>query len=205
MNDLPRDVPSPIDLRTEADAQAWTAAANRLRPWRSRFFEAMCDAITPERPVRILELGAGPGFLAEQVLRARPAAQLVLLDFSEPMQALARERLRAHADRVSHVCRSFKGAGWAEGLGRFDYVLTNQAVHELRHKRYAEPLHRAVRAVLNKGGRYLVSDHYFGDDGMKKPELYMSIEEQRQTLLAAGFGEVLELLRLQGMVLHSAA
>lgn len=92
-----------------------------------------------------------------------------------------------------------------EGLGTFDHVITNQAVHELRHKRYAEPLHKQVRSVLQLEGTYLVSDHYFGEDGMKKEGLYMTVEEQRQTLLTAGFTRVEELLRHGGMVLHSAA
>lgn len=35
--------------------------------------------------------------------------------------------------------------------------------------------------------------------------LYMTVDEQRQALLAAGFMQVNELLRLRGMVLHRAA
>ncbi len=91
------------------------------------------------------------------------------------------------------------------GLGAFHHVITNQAVHELRHKRYAEPLHKQVRSILLHEGTYLISDHYFGEDGMKKEDLYMTVEEQRQTLVAAGFTRVEELLRHGGMVLHSAA
>lgn len=205
MTHHPADIPSPIDLQAAADARAWAEAANVVRPWRATFFEAIAQATAADRPVRVLELGSGPGFLAEQVLRTRPLAEMVLLDNSEPMHALARERLQACANRVRHVQRSFKDEGWAEGLGTFDHVVTNQAVHELRHKRYAEPLHRQVRSVLRPGGSYLVSDHYFGDDGMQKEGLYMTVDEQRQALLAAGFTQVSELLRLRGMVLHRAA
>jgi hypothetical protein len=130
---------------------------------------------------------------------------MTLLDFSEPMHALAMERLRPFAGRVSYVCRSFKEENWMEGLGTFDYIATNQAVQELRHKRYAERLHRSVRSILNLDGRYLVSDHFCGEGGMKEDALYMTIDEQRQALLAAGFEEVSELLCLGSMVLHGAA
>jgi SAM-dependent methyltransferase len=205
MSTEPQDVPSPIDLQTESDARAWAESANLVRPWRAAFFETIAENIDPSRLVRVLELGSGPGFLAEQVLRRRPLVEMVLLDFSEPMHMLARGRLVDYATRVQYVQRSFKEDHWMEGLGTFDHVITNQAVHELRHKRYAEPLHKQVRSVLQLEGTYLVSDHYFGEDGMKKEGLYMTVEEQRQTLLAAGFTRVEELLRHGGMVLHSAA
>jgi SAM-dependent methyltransferase len=199
------DVPSPIDLQQEADAKAWAAAANEARPWRTKFFETIASAICADRPARILELGSGPGFLADHILGKHASAQMVLLDFSEPMHKLASERLQAHADRVTYVCRSFKSENWKHDLGTFDYVVTNQAVHELRHKRYAVSLHVEVRSILREGGCYLVSDHYFGEDGMKKEGLYMTVSEQREAFASAGFNSVSELLRLNGMVLHSAA
>lgn len=205
MTTLPPDVPSPIDLQAEADARAWAAAANEVRPWRLTFFEAIAEALPGDRPLRVLELGSGPGFLAEHLLRRNPQVQVVLLDFSAPMQVLARERLQPFADRVTHVERSFRDEGWADGLGRFDAVVTNQAVHELRHRRHAPALHRQVRAVLEEGGPYLVSDHHTGEGGMSNEALYMSVEEQRDTLAGAGFDRVDELLRLKGMVLHRAS
>ena len=146
------DVPSPIDLQSEVDAKGWAESANQLRPWRVQFFEAISAAIPSERSARVLELGSGPGFLAEHIFRSHPSVHMTLLDFSEPMHALAMERLRPFAGRVSYVCRSFKEENWMEGLGTFDYIATNQAVHELRHKRYAERLHRSVRSILNLDG-----------------------------------------------------
>lgn len=200
----PLDVPSPIDLQSEVDAKAWAESANQLRPWRTQFFEAISAAIPSDRAARVLELGSGPGFLAEHILHSHPDVKMVLLDFSEPMHALAMERLNPFAGRVSFVCRSFREDDWTYGLGTFDYVVTNQAVHELRHKRYAEGLHHSVRSILNAGGLYLVSDHYCGDGGMQNDALYLTRDEQRQALLAAGFEGVCELLCLSGMVMHGA-
>ncbi len=209
----PVDVPSPIDLQAEADARAWADAANRVRPWRLDFFAAISAALPAVAPLRVLELGAGPGFLAERVLRDHPAARLVLLDHSAAMQSMAAQRLQPllastapepRPPRVIHLCRSFKDDGWAAGLGPFDAVVTHQAVHELRHRRHAPALHAAVRSVLAPGGVYLVSDHHLGDGGMANADLYMTVDEQRQAMQAAGFGQVDELLRRQGLVLHRA-
>lgn len=204
---IPLDVPSPIDLQSENDAREWASRATAIRPWRIDFFECIAQNLSASAlPVRVLELGSGPGFLAEHILRKHAHVQMVLLDFSEPMQMLARERLAEFGARVSYITGSFKEHGWSANLGRFHHVVTNQAVHELRHKRYAAALHAEVRKSLLPGGTYLQSDHYAGgDDGMKNTELYMTVEEQNASLLAAGFTDVKQLLLLKGMVLFSAA
>jgi SAM-dependent methyltransferase len=201
------DVPSPIDLRTIGDAQAWEASAMVKRPWRSKFFAAFASAIgaAPARVTRVLELGSGPGFLAYELLSALPAIEYVALDFSPAMHQLASARLGPLASRVQFVERSFREPGWADGLGIFDCVVTNQAVHELRHKRHAAGLHRQVRDILAPNGTYLVCDHFAGEGGMKDDQLYASVEEQREALLAAGFATVTLLLHEGGLVLHQAA
>lgn len=199
------DVPSPIDLQSESDAREWASRAMVVRPWRIDFFNAISDQLAgTDANVRVLELGSGPGFLAEHVLRAHPNVHIALLDFSEPMHQLAKERLTGFPGRATFLTRSFKEAGWSDGLGMFHYVVTNQAVHELRHKRYAAELHAQVRNVLLPGGAYLVSDHYVGEDGMKDNELYMTTEEHRASLLSAGFVSAEQLLHLNGMVLYRA-
>lgn len=206
----PGDVPSPIDLTAEADACAWAAQALSSRPWRVDFFDAFAGQIAQAsaraagHPRKVLELGSGPGFLAEHLLSRLPALEMWLLDSSEPMQRMAQERLQAFAARVRPLLRSFKAADWPDGLSGFDHVVTHQAVHELRHKRYALALHQAVRTVLAPGGSYLVCDHYVGGDGMQNTELYMTIDEQRDTLRAAGFSRVEPVLQLKGLVLHRA-
>jgi hypothetical protein len=83
----------------------------------------------------------------------------------------------------------FRQENWCEGIGRFDCIATNQTVHELRHKRHARQLHSQVRGTLNSKGLYLVCDHFVGDGGMQNTELFMSVEEQQQALLAAGLPE----------------
>lgn len=208
MSALLDDVPSPIDLRQTEDARAWAAAAMERRPWRREFFAAMSTAIaavSQGRPCRVLELGSGPGFLAEHLLQSLPAIELVLLDFSAAMHALARERLGPLAARVQFVERSFREADWPAGLGRFNFVVTNQAVHELRHKRHAQALHAQVRACLAPAGQYLVSDHYCGEGGMANDQLYMTVAEQQAALRGAGFEQVEPLLLQGGMVLQRAA
>jgi SAM-dependent methyltransferase len=217
------DVPSPIDLRLMRDAREWERTVMSRRPWRTEFFASISAEIAAAGPTvsRILELGSGPGFLAQYLLQtlnmeASPGVppstrsgikrdiSYVMLDFSAAMHQLARERLGPLTERVEFLERDFKQPGWDAGLGLYDCVVTMQAVHELRHKRYAAGLHAQVRQLLTPGGCYLVCDHYYGQDGMQNDQLYMSIDEQRNALSQAGFTQIDELLRKGGMVLHRA-
>jgi trans-aconitate methyltransferase len=68
--DSSQDVPSPLEFRDMVDARAWAATAEQ-RPGRN-------------------ELGSGPGFLAERLLRRLPDAHYTALDFSPAMHELAR-------------------------------------------------------------------------------------------------------------------
>src|ERR1700723_757955 len=202
-----QDVPSPIDLRSMSDASEWERTATEKRPWRAEFFEKFADELKTLRPSvqRVLDLGSGPGFLATYLLSVLPDLHMVLLDFSGAMHELARRRLGPMVSRVDFLEKSFKDVDWPDSLNSFDAVVTNQAVHELRHKRYAVELHRQMRAVLRSGGSYLVCDHFYGPDGMTNDQLYMTIEEQKAALETAGFASVREVLKKGGMVLHHAS
>lgn len=201
------DVPSPIDLRLISEATEWESTALLKRPWRTEFFAKFAVAIqsSPFTVNRVLELGSGPGFLADYLLQAMPTITYVALDFSAAMHQLAFKRLGALTSRVRFVERSFKEQSWSQGLGLFEAITTNQAVHELRHKRYARALHSQAKELLAEGGKYLVCDHYVGEDGMKNDQLYMTVAEQREALIGAGFSRVEQLLLKGGVVLHSAS
>ena len=196
------DVPSPIDLRDAGDAREWERTAPD-RPGRAEMFRAFREQLSTLKPdMSILELGSGPGFLAAYLIDAFPDARLTLLDFSAAMHDLARIRLGSHARCVRFIERSFKEPGWNRGLGLFDAVITNQAVHELRHKRHAVGLHAGVRATLAPAGIYLVCDHYFGEGGLANDQLYMTPEEQRDALLKAGFSKVARVAGADTLVMH---
>jgi SAM-dependent methyltransferase len=198
------DVPSAIDLRERSDAEAWAQTAMSKRPWRDEFFARIASEIAGNPHRRVLELGSGPGFLARAVIETVEDVDYTLLDFSDAMHELARERLGDLVVRAHFVTASFKHPEWTDGLGRFDYVITMQAVHELRHKAYARALHAQVRTILDDDGHYLVCDHYVGADGMKNDQLYMTPEEQRHALKAGGFASVRELMKKGGLILHHA-
>ena len=199
------DVPSPIDLRNLSDAREWERTA-QARPGRNAVFQSFASELMTlaDKPLSVLELGSGPGFLAVHLLNALPDLRLALLDFSPAMHYLARSRLAENSSRIRFIERDFKDPNWAKSIDMFDAVITNQAVHELRHKRYATTLHRQVRNVLKPDAPYLVCDHYFGQGGLSNANLYMTINEQAQALLSAGFTSVKKVIQAGCLVMHRA-
>ncbi len=151
----------------------------------------------------VLELGSGPGFLAEAILESVPVHTYTLVDSSAAMHRLARERLAGFSG-CAFVTVDFSTADWSFGLGPFDAVVTMQAVHELRHKRRASRLHASLRRLLRAGGLYLVCDHVAGPGGMQDTELYATIDEQALALSAAEFERVRLLDRVGSLALHLA-
>jgi cyclopropane fatty-acyl-phospholipid synthase-like methyltransferase len=200
-----QDVPYGNDWDSAAEAATYGDAAERDRPWRSQIRDHIAARVATLAPgARVLELGSGPGLLAHRVLQRCPNLETyTLLDFSEPMLALSRERLAAFP-AASFVRESFKCEGWTRHVsGPFDCVVSMQAVHELRHKRHAPRLYEQVHQVLAVPGLVLVCDHTPLDDSPRSVALYMTEQEQQQALANARFANVHVELAMNGLVLYA--
>jgi SAM-dependent methyltransferase len=112
--------------------------------------------------------------LADRLLRNRAISEYVLLDFSEAMHDLARDRL-GDEPRARYVTRDFRQPDWADGLGLFDAVVTLQAAHEARHRRRLPDILAATRTLLRPGGAFLYCDHYA--EAMNGVALYVGRDE----------------------------
>jgi SAM-dependent methyltransferase len=198
------DVPSPIDLRTMQDAMQWADEVSAKRPWRPKFFEAFARQLQalPEGVGSLLELGSGPGYLAQYLLANLQINGYMALDFSEAMHSLARERLGSKASAVQFITRDFREPAWISGLPPVSAVVTLQAVHELRHKRKAARLYSQVASLLKPGGLLLVCDHYCGIGGMTNHALFMSEAEHVEALASGGLTRVACVHKEGGMVLY---
>jgi SAM-dependent methyltransferase len=201
-----QDVPSPIDFHELAQAREWEAQTIIKRPWRPQFFAAFVAGLNGRfgREFSVLELGSGPGHLAEPILRDCKAARYVALDFSQSMHHLARTRLGPFLDKTEFLQRDFRSPDWTAGLTNFDAVVTMQAAHELRHKRRLPAFLSQVRICLAPGGLLLYCDHYAESASAERLDLFLSHADQPLALRKANFTEVRTLLDLGGMALLSA-
>jgi len=187
------DVLTTVDHRDEETARRWAVESAVGKPYRPRF-RAEFARILAERgpaPQRILELGSGPGLLAERVLRDVTVAEYVLFDFSAAMMKMARETLGPRAD-VTCQLGDFKADDWHLALlGPFDAVISMQAVHEIRHKRHVPVLYSRVKTLLRPAGLLLVCDHEPRPDADDlQRNLASTREEQEQAMLSAGLVDV---------------
>jgi SAM-dependent methyltransferase len=190
--DLDADVPYGEDLQSREGAAAWADAADRKRPHRVSIRQAIVERIQrlPDG-ARILELGSGPGYLAEQVLSQCPGlATYTLFDFSEPMIAMSRVRAGAFP-AARFVAGDFRDSSWPAAVpGPWDAVVSMQAVHEVRHKRHVPALYREIFGILRPSGLLVVGDRTPEDDSPRSTALFMTATEQLDAMRAAGFIEV---------------
>ncbi len=74
-------------------------------PERLELFNVMLSELESRIPPNgcVIELGIGPGYLADHLLRAMLDIQYYGVDCSGPMLDIARQRLRPYSARVGHV------------------------------------------------------------------------------------------------------
>jgi SAM-dependent methyltransferase len=190
MTDDKDDVPIRIDHRDPVTARAWLEDTRLRKPFRQNFRAAFCAALSPQRQRRILELGSGPGELAREVLLHCDVDSYTALDWSQAMHDIAAEHLGDLARRVSFIVRDFREPTWPADLGTFDAIITQQAVHETRHKRHALPLFQQARTLLLPGGLMLYCDGYLVDPDGKLAALSLERADQPRVLERAGFVDV---------------
>ena len=108
-----------------------------------------------DRPLRVLDIGAGNGVIALILAERLPRADVVGVDLSEAMLAVA-ERHRAaspHAARVRFEIADAKALGFGDAA--FDAVLSNTILHHLAEP---APFLREAWRVLRPGGVLLIRD-----------------------------------------------
>lgn len=191
-SEFEEDVPSTEDLQSPDGARTWAGNAERRRPARAQIRHGIGDRLETLAPeARVLELGSGPGMLAEHVLgRCQQLASYTLFDFSEPMLEMSRARVGRFA-AARFVVGDFRADDWTRQVpGPFDAVVSMQAIHEVRHTRHVPRLYLQIRGMLAPGGLFLVCDRTPEDDTPRSRALFMTAQEQVKALRQAGFVDV---------------
>lgn len=196
-----KEVASPIDLRNPEDAAQWASEVNMKRPWRYDFFDYYAELIQQQKAVEILEIGAGPGYLAKHLLERCSKIHYSAFDFSAAMHQLSKSKLiSSEWDRADYILGDFIQPDWADQLKQYDVVIIHQALHELRHKAYALNFHQVVKTKLLKpDASYLVCDHLYAEGAMTNNELYMSEQEHLDCLQQAGFTQIKIAMQIKGL------
>jgi tRNA (cmo5U34)-methyltransferase len=163
-----------------------------------------------DAPIRVLDVGAGHGPLAAQILDAYANSTVCLQDFSAAMAAEAAGRLARFPGRFGFHRSDLRDPGWAANLrGPFDAVVSALVVHNLEAVTVRR-LYADLCGLLRSGGCFLNLDlvlqppesgvvagiyqavdptgfsHHQDEDDVAPPTL----EEHLRWLREGGFGEV---------------
>jgi ubiquinone/menaquinone biosynthesis C-methylase UbiE len=126
--------------------------------WEPTFREhcaRLADDFPPENPdgnpLRVLDVGIGPGISAIGILDRRPDLHVVGLDFSRTMLRQAKEYLRKSGCAVELVQGDVTHLPFADGS--FDVVTHHSMLYLLQER---EAALREIRRVLRSGGSYVI-------------------------------------------------
>jgi tRNA (cmo5U34)-methyltransferase len=158
------------DFKDEHSAQQWDADTLSYNPSRPEQLDMLLTLIADEyQPGKtILDLGIGSGLVEEMLFQRIPAAQVVGVDASSAMMALADERLKPYAGQYVTLEHDFSRI---ESLQlpscAYQFVFSVQTLHHLTD----EQMRRAytwIYVTLEMSGLFLLLDRIAVD----QPGLY---------------------------------
>lgn len=109
----------------------------------------------------LLDLGAGDGIAAAEVMRAQPVQRVTLTDFSQPMLNPARERFAGLELDVAFIDGDFRETDWHPAVaarGPYDLVVSRFAIHHIPDE-MKRALYGAILTWLRPRGMFINIEH----------------------------------------------
>ncbi len=110
---------------------------------------------------RVLDLGCGDGVATQALVDRHDVDMAVLVDFSRPMLAAARDRFASSATDAHFVNGDMLGSDWVPAVelrGPYDVVISRYAIHHLPHDR-KRSLYGEILSMLTPGGMFINIEH----------------------------------------------
>ncbi len=146
-----------------AQVPAYSELMQRIIPYYDQQRDLMVSLMPQksDRPLRVLDLGCGPGALASRLAAEFPSAELTLFDLTAEMIDRCRAELGGNP-RVSFRVGNFREDDFG---GEFDVILASLSLH---HATVAErpQLARRLFGALRPGGR-LITTEVIVDDSLE--------------------------------------
>lgn len=107
----------------------------------------------------IVELGIGPGYLAERLLEKISNITYEGVDFSSPMLELAATRLGGHMSRLKFTQADLVNEDWGAKVSQpVGAIISTWALHDLGSEENIMKVYQACHRLLAKGGVLLNGD-----------------------------------------------
>lgn len=182
------------DLRTQEDAAEWAAGLQTRFPERAEVMQQIIAQLKalPFPVPQVVELGPGPGLLAELLLRELPQMSYIGLDSSELLLNYARDRLVSFGQRAKLIQTDLNADDWLNQLpAEIHAIISLQALHDLGDESHIDRIYGLARRLLVPGGLLLNADFIVppGQDNPEQPGR-RSIPRHLELLRGHGFERV---------------
>ena len=130
-------------------------------PERERLFSKIIEQLSLADLVypHILELGVGPGYLAERLLGNISYVSYIGIDFYEPMLQFAAKRLSRHSQRVGFIQADLLDDGWTELVETpIGAIVSTWALHDLGGEDQIVSVYRRAKDLFPEKGLLLNGD-----------------------------------------------
>lgn len=120
----------------------------------------LATVFVSDRP-RILDIGCGNGDVTAEILELSPLASVCMVDFSEVMLQLAKERF---GNKKVQIINHDLNNGVPDRLesSKFDAVVSCDALHHVEYENRVG-LYTQIRQVLDEGGLFVNGDRFAGE------------------------------------------
>lgn len=186
-------------------SQGWS---DRFKPSPSRL--ELFDTILAEvqkitsLPIKVLELGIGPGYLAEYILGKNSSIQYEGLDYAAPMLEIAAKRNEVHKDKLIFTQTDLTTTNWGDQVkNQPDVIISTWALHDLFSQDNIFNVYQVAYNILPKGGVLLNGDFikpetstFEYEGGRIKPSVHLAL------LKKAGFRSVSIIKELEKNVME---
>jgi cyclopropane fatty-acyl-phospholipid synthase-like methyltransferase len=170
------------DWSSKEYVSRWAQRQDTREAEREAVFRLMAKTLPydQDEPIRILDIGAGYGALAQFMLNYFPNATAVCHDGSEEMAKLGTKRMARLKRRVRYRLSDLSKPGWSKGMeGPFDAAVSSIAIHNVRAHDTIRSIYAEIPALLRPGGCFLNFDR-----------MTPSLNQQLKWLREAGFENV---------------
>ena len=170
------------DWSSKQYVSEWAEGQDEREADRKKIFRTIARILSkdPQAAIKILDIGAGYGALAQFLLDHFPNATAVCQDGSAEMTALGRKRMERLKERFHYTLCDFSKPGWSGKItGCFDAVVSSIAIHNVRAPDIIRSIYNETFSLVQPGGCFLNFDR-----------MTPSKKEQLAWLKEAGFADV---------------
>ncbi len=175
-----------------AYVRQWAESADERRPARRPMFRHIAEIVAriPGAQPRMVELGCGPGTLAETLLERMPLLRYDGFDLSPIMLELAHERVDRFGARARLHAADLRTDAWLAYVDDAVHaVVTNQALHDLGSEEAVAATYRRALDLLKPGGTFVNAELVIADATKAKPGKLL-LARHLELLRTCGFDDV---------------